>query len=67
MDYEVWFRDPSRMDWKSMFVYDPSSRVVRLIGSKEHRAEYATIMFRRKYNYRNWLDHARKESGHVRG
>lgn len=43
-----------RMDWRSMFVYDPNKRLVRLIGAPERRAEYGRVMFERKRRYRAW-------------
>lgn len=44
-----------RMDWRSMFVYDPTTRLMRIHGRKEHRADYAKVMFERKARYRAWM------------
>ena len=37
-----------RADWRSMFVFDPATRLVRLVGGREHAAE----MFARRERYR---------------
>lgn len=45
-----------RMDWRSMFVYLPETRVVRIRGwfRPDWRAQEAKKMWRRKANYQAW-------------
>jgi len=45
----------TRMDWKSMFTFDPSTSVVRLIGRPEDRMKYSIEMFARRRRYFQWL------------
>ena len=47
--------DEVRMDWRSMFVFDPAKRLMRLIGTAEQRAQYAKVMWERKGRYRAWM------------
>lgn len=44
-----------RVDWRSMFVYDPVTKLVRIHGCKEQRAEYAKVMFARKARYQRLM------------
>lgn len=55
-DFDEWFRDSNRMDWRSMFTATAESpSVVRLIGTRDKRAEYAAVMWQRKMNWRKFV------------
>ena len=66
MDSLFMFRDEDkRMDWKSLFVYNSVTKVVRLVGTPATRDQVAAIMWRRKANYRRWFSDQTR--GHDQG
>lgn len=58
-----WGTSAKRMDWRSMFVYDPSTGIVRLWGKRDPvtRQREAAIMWARKERYREWLRSVSRE------